>query len=870
VREAVEARLGDEEPDLREEALDVLAGLRPPAPLLLLAERLRDPETQVRRAAVQALSALHGRRAEAVLLPLLQDPVPAVRLVTTYALAFCESPAAVGPLLRILREDDSDSLRMAFESVARFEAREAGPLILRRLREGDPETREAARQALLRSAGPELLPDLRRIAADPKDEARTAVIPALARSGGAEAVPDLLRLLADADPAVRREALDALPDDAARRSADLLVKLLSDPFPSVRGAAAGRLLDLGRPEDRPRVHALLEDPDDGVVEHVLELVHRRGHRDALPRLWALADGKRDEPESSRVLGAIGEFADPLHAPEFLKRLDRAETAPPALLALGSLGPPPEIVALALRGLDGKDDELRADLYHALVSFDTTEPVLAAVRKGLASRTATDRAAAAQVALSLAAWPLIPELLPLAEDPVPEVRETARNTLQGLGTERLLPLVTKWATSDPPNPGGEDFALETLVLLRAREAVPALRRRLERSAAPPPFSLMTTLASLGDASVLPGLREVVRRVRPGWRGPLLDALGEIGGAGVLPDLLEALDDPTHHVRRSAARALSRLSSPDAVPRLLERAPDLDEILPHLERGFLPRHAGALLGRLDEAGGEPSLDRRVVRARALLAVDPERGRGALRELLEDPDGAVRQAALQAVAEDRDPPLVGRVAKAIDDPAPDVFALAVVLAGDLRLREAVPALLRHLETDSRDVIENVLLSLQRIGDPAAVPALRKLLTGSPWNPCRRAAAEALASLGVADGVPLLLRGRARCFELNGARRPELWRRLSGLDLAFGEEGRAEADFRRLAEAAGLKPEPGPGAARIDRRRSRDGVGRLSWLRHLDELCGEDFVPVLEEGTLRILSREEGRAFWTAWRDAGMPRKP
>lgn len=79
------------------------------------------------------------------------------------------------------------------------------------------------------------------------------------------------------------------------------------------------------------------------------------------------------------------------------------------------------------------------------------------------------------------------------------------------------------------------------------------------------------------------------------------------------------------------------------------------------------------------------------------------------------------------------------------------ALVVAGDRRLREAVPLLIRHLDSEDSDVVMRAVGALGRIRDPAALRPLGRLaLAEVPQAP--HAALQAIADIGGAEARRVL----------------------------------------------------------------------------------------------------------------------
>lgn len=79
------------------------------------------------------------------------------------------------------------------------------------------------------------------------------------------------------------------------------------------------------------------------------------------------------------------------------------------------------------------------------------------------------------------------------------------------------------------------------------------------------------------------------------------------------------------------------------------------------------------------------------------------------------------------------------------------AMVVAGDRRMREAVPGLLRHLDSTDSEVVMGAVAALGRIRDPAALrPLGRVALAPIPEVP--HAALQAIADIGGAEARRVL----------------------------------------------------------------------------------------------------------------------
>jgi len=179
--------------------------------------------------------------------------------------------------------------------------------------------------------------------------------------------------------------------------------------------------------------------------------------------------------------------------------------------------------------------------------------------------------------------------------------------------------------------------------------------------------------------------------------MLLLLASLAWSGVAEDLLVAADGNQPDSARKAAFA--RMSAEDATGRVIALADD----------------------------PQTTNDERWVLLRSLGSNPTVEARDALVRYLGDKNALTRMAALQALADRKDPTLSGRIAARLEDPA---------------------ILVRYAAIDA----------LGRLGDPAALPDLARALEDptnryrgtSLW--VRRKAAEAIGAIGTDAAVPHL----------------------------------------------------------------------------------------------------------------------
>ncbi|HLY08002.1 MAG TPA: HEAT repeat domain-containing protein [Planctomycetota bacterium] len=183
----------------------------------------------------------------------------------------------------------------------------------------------------------------------------------------------------------------------------------------------------------------------------------------------------------------------------------------------------------------------------------------------------------------------------------------------------------------------------------------------------------------------------------------------------------------------------------------------------------------------------------------------------------------------------------------------------------RSAAGPLALALKDADPGVRADAALALGEIQRDKAVDLLRPLLADDPA--VARAAAEALCSLGLKDGLPKLAEGSNA---LNALRTPAIWDHLSRTFLDKDVEGTATEIVIDLGERAVMCPEVSPECSDLPSlqpfRRLFAATRRRSVLEALTSL---DAPFVLDSDRLRILTPEQARAFWTEWLAASQKRR-
>ena len=257
------------------------------------------------------------------------------------------------------------------------------------------------------------------------------------------------------------------------------------------------------------------------------------------------------------------------------------------------------------------------------------------------------------------------------------------------------------------------AAQSLGNLHARRAVSALITALGDKSREVRSAAASALGNLEDAKAIPALTKLMNDESPEVREQAINALSRFEGEVPAAPMLAALGDSRAEIRARAADILGNIGDRAAIPALtkLLKDPSADvrrEALQSLSR-FADASAGtAMLASLDDANPD-------VRASALQAVRSARiamTEATVLKLLADNSRDVRHQAVESL---RDQPLLPAI----------VTALTKLIADD----------------PSGDVKEAAVETLAEARNPAARDAIKGALN-SPDARVRRAAAEALGN--------------------------------------------------------------------------------------------------------------------------------
>ncbi|WP_437993062.1 HEAT repeat domain-containing protein [Sorangium sp. So ce145] len=638
--------------------------------------------------------------------------------------------------------------------------------IARALTSGDALERRLAATRVGELAPETAIRLIQRGMSDPDVEVRLHLAGAAVRLRMPRAGDLVIEWLGEGDARLRLAACDVIRAAPTDRSVVALGRVLGDPDPHVRLAAATAMGAAGLPD---AVSPLLGHLDDTAPEVRAEVAR------ALGRIG----------DARAVVPLIGKVQDSV--PEVRKATARA---------LGELGDPRAVSALLLALQDASQDvrveavtalgRLRSDdATSAIADLVTASPGAAGAFPGARpSDSATSsndvREAALRALGRIGSDAAVKALLAaLAKDNPAAPRSAVRDALVSAGAAAVPALVAALAAA----PSANAAAGAALVLgeLKAREALPALARGMQRGVVPLRHGLRA-LGALGDPAALPGVLELLGDGDPAVRAEAIRAATALldparpDGRAVDPARALLVDPATAPDEKLAlVQLLGRTGSPRAQAALLPlaKARSTPLRLAVIEALGAARAAGqlgaavdaALLAALDDESADVRLRAAIALSRVAgpgsarpllqrLTVAAEQDRGALgialSGALSRADDAGGASGAKAARDASGKGLVHEVAAAIAS-APDAARDALIEGlGRMPGQAAGAALARMASAAPIDDRRKIAEALA--GHPEAAAALRKL-AGDPDPGVRANAVWSLGAAGDKDALPLLV---------------------------------------------------------------------------------------------------------------------
>jgi len=228
-RQIISDCLADTNPQIRANAVEVVATTQDPLLMPLVRKLLADDVMPVRFAAALAVGDLEYGQARDEIVRLLSDPNPNIKLAASYAIARLGSPEYYKVLCNSVASEDQTVRANAALLLGRSRRQEGLPYLYRTLQRSD-----SADKVVLQAAE------------------------AIAMLGDRQIYPKLWTRLISAyadDRVIGIRAMGALGTEEARNA---LITMLDDAVPEVRLAAAEQLGKLGCPTGEPEVLEIVD------------------------------------------------------------------------------------------------------------------------------------------------------------------------------------------------------------------------------------------------------------------------------------------------------------------------------------------------------------------------------------------------------------------------------------------------------------------------------------------------------------------------------------------------------------------------------------------------------------------------------------
>ena len=683
---------------------------------------LASPDEEVRRLAVERLATLPLEEGVPKLVETLGDPSWRVRKAAVERLSNLSEP---------------------------WQAAEA---LITSLADGENPGRRNAAVEVLVHAGPRVVPALVEATRAADVDVRKLVVDALAGIADERATGRLVEMLGDPDANVRAAAADALGgiDDLRIPSALLEVCARVTEDQLVRFSALRALSRLEHPVPGQDLAGVLDDPvlrpaafavlghsdDEQAVEFLLKglVGSSRGGREAameaLLRVLARLDGVRagwliervsDAARSSEALVEDG-----------TGRLESADLSTRLVLIqfLGLLRSQEVVIPVLLAGRDEALSEVAIATLAAMGPL--TEPALEA---GWQMLPPESRELACQVLGRTRGESGEARLLVALDDPDARLRAASA---RGLGRRRCadaLPALVRRleVTADLEDAAGEEelgAVIDALVSLTRVEdgahggttdqAVELLAARLSGASEPVRLAVATVLGRVGRDQDAELVTQLLRDESAAVRRAAVQALGRLDTTSAAEPLRLALADESSTVRIAAARALGDSRQRGVLDDLSRLALDHDATVRAAALRALGAHE-APAGPVEEAEqaievlSEALADEGGVIMAAVESLASIGGGAAARAclpLLQEADPELVLAAIGCVGKHGDADGLTELLPLVAHPHWSVRAECIAVLSERGVVNAVPAILRRLETEQDDFVRNAILrALKRL---------------------------------------------------------------------------------------------------------------------------------------------------------------
>lgn len=312
---------------------------------------------------------------------------------------------------------------------------------------------------------------------------------------------------------------------------------------------------------------------------------------------------------------------------------------------------------------------------------------------------------------------------LGSDTLEVYQKQAKESLIKMGPEILPLLEEAYAKSSPDK---QAVLLEVAGEVKSLASVPFLMKAAQTGAVVPQCRALEALGKIGDPQAVPLLMERLQHENPSIRCFAIWSLGEMGSqtaVGRLRALLQRKESLYPTV--AAIDALGKIGDKEAA----------GDILPYLKHSELQvRYVAAIaLGNLQEKSTvsplfgaldvEPDYEVQEVMVKALGKIGGQEVLARFMEMFKSRSSLPRRHLAGQGLATIGLPAVDYVRQCLREQDWEIQLSAIKLLGELRAKDAVPELLKTLESSNKSLQLAAIVALGQCDDPRALEPLSRI---------------------------------------------------------------------------------------------------------------------------------------------------
>ena len=312
--------LEEDDVAIRQRAVEALGKIDGPETLEILTRlTLYDENPMIRNFALDELLSQKNTELVSLFASELGNGSPKIRINAARALAATKAPEALDALAQLATQDDEPSIRkLAVVSLGKLKSSRALPGLILALEDESPDVRKSAVESLGQLNDRRAVIPILGLLADENIEVRNSAIQTLGILNDPEATPDLIHVLDTDGGRERISAVIALAGIGDPHAVDRLVECaLHEKDHTVRKEATLAVSRMGDYEIGERLIDALDHENSFSRENAIELLERRNDPEALEPLANIAINDSEPKIRSRATSAMGAI-DASKAADFLE------------------------------------------------------------------------------------------------------------------------------------------------------------------------------------------------------------------------------------------------------------------------------------------------------------------------------------------------------------------------------------------------------------------------------------------------------------------------------------------------------------------------------------------------------------------------